>query len=187
MKTLYFDVETTGLDPVKNDIIQIAGLIEVDGEVKENFNFKMQPFSYENISEAAIATHGVTVEDMKNYDRPHDIYQKIVMIFNKYIDKFDRNDKFIVCGYNVRFDIDFLNQFFKKNGNDFLFSYFGSVKDPFPVVSYLKCMGKINPGDLKLGTIANLFKIELENAHDALADVLATREIIKHLDKTISI
>ena len=38
MRILYVDVETTGLVPGKNDIVQISGLIEINKEVKEEFN-----------------------------------------------------------------------------------------------------------------------------------------------------
>ena len=42
-KALYFDVETTGLNPYKNDIIQFACLVEINGEVKEEFETKVAP------------------------------------------------------------------------------------------------------------------------------------------------
>lgn len=133
MKTIYFDVETTGLNPVKNDIIQMAGMIEIDGEIKEKFNYKMQPFSYENIMQSALDTHGISVETIKTYAEPRTVYREMISLFNKYIDSFNKADKFVVCGYNVRFDIDFLSQFFRKNNDNYLFAYFGAVKDPFPI------------------------------------------------------
>jgi uncharacterized protein YprB with RNaseH-like and TPR domain len=34
---LFIDIESTGLDPKRNGIIQIAGIIEINGEVKEKF------------------------------------------------------------------------------------------------------------------------------------------------------
>ena len=53
-KLLYFDTETTGLDPVRNGIIQIAGIIVIDGEVKEEFNIKMQPHENDEITQRRI-------------------------------------------------------------------------------------------------------------------------------------
>jgi len=39
MKLLFLDVETTGVDNSKNGIIQLSGIIEIDGVIKEEFNF----------------------------------------------------------------------------------------------------------------------------------------------------
>ena len=108
MKVNHFDTETTGLDAVKNDIIQIAGIIEIDGEVMEEFHFKCQPHSYENISPQALKINGYTVEQLKTFEDPHVIHKKLVDIFSKYIDKYDREDKFYPAGQNIRFDMGFL-------------------------------------------------------------------------------
>lgn len=43
MKLLFFDLETTGVNPGKNGIHQISGMIEIDGVEKEHFNFHVQP------------------------------------------------------------------------------------------------------------------------------------------------
>lgn len=43
MKILYYDLETTGVKYWKNGIHQIAGMIEIDGEIVEAFNFNVQP------------------------------------------------------------------------------------------------------------------------------------------------
>jgi DNA polymerase-3 subunit epsilon len=185
MKKFYFDTETTGVNPGVNDIIQLAGIIEIDGDIKEKFTFEMQPFNYDNINQGALDTHGITIEKMKTFMNPKEAYSKLIDIFDIYINKFDREDKFIVCGYNVRFDIDFLNSFFKKNSDNFLFSYIGTVKDPFPVFGYLKSLEKIKTEDLKLGTMCKYFGISLDNAHDALADIEATKMLIEKLDKEL--
>lgn len=42
-KILFYDLETTGVMYWKNGIHQISGIIDIDGEIKETFNFKMQP------------------------------------------------------------------------------------------------------------------------------------------------
>ncbi len=184
-KTLYFDTETTGLDPVKNDIIQIAGMIEIDGQIKEAFNFKCQPFSYENISIQALETHKMTIEQIKGFEAPSEAYKRLTALFDKYVSKFDRSDKFIVAGYNVDFDIRFLEQFFKKNGDDYLFSYLGQKKDPLGVINYMKSMNIIDTPNAKLTTMCEYFGVKIENAHDAMGDIEATKNLIKIIDRFI--
>ena len=183
IKVLYFDVETTGLEWWGvHDIIQIAGMIEIDGVVKEEFEFKCQPFSYENISDGAINAHGITVETMKTFQSPQEMYGKLLKIFDKYIYRFNREDKFCPAGQNVNFDLQFLSDFFRKNGN----KYFGSYcqwrgKDLLELVSTLRAEGLINPKNLKLKTIADLYNVKFEKEHDALEDIRVTRKLLKML------
>ena len=65
MKTIYFDCETTGLNPIKNDIIQIAGIIEDEGKEIEKFNIKIQPTNWHNIDERALEVNKLTIEQLK--------------------------------------------------------------------------------------------------------------------------
>lgn len=46
MKILYFDVETTGTDSSKHEITQLAIIVEVDGVVKEEVNWRCQPINW---------------------------------------------------------------------------------------------------------------------------------------------
>ena len=185
IKKLYFDCETTGLSAIKNGIIQIAGIIEINNEEMRSFNIKIKPFESDIIKQEALDISGITLEDINGFEDPETAYNSIISMFDNYIDKYDKNDKFIVCGYNVRFDIDFLKEFFVKNGNDYLFSYFGQIRDPFPIIQYLSSMGKINTFNNKLSTVCEYFGIDIKNAHDAMADIQATRSLIKKLDKIL--
>ncbi len=183
MKVLYIDTETTGRNPVKNDVIQISGFIEIDGIIKESFDLKCQPFSYENIEMEALAVNGQTVETLKTFETPRDTYNKFTKILGTYVNKFDRNDKFYVAGYNVRFDLDFLKSFFEKNNDVYFGSWFNwKCIDPLPILHFLEYQGKIKLDNYKLSTVCEYYKIELD-AHDAANDILATREVIKYLAK----
>lgn len=180
-KVLYFDVETTGLDCRANDIIQLAGLVEIDGEVKEEFDINMQPLNWESIQQEALAVHGITVDKLKTYMQTKNAYGKFVGILSKYCDKFDKADKFYVAGYNVNFDLDFLGQFFVKQNDPYLGSWINWRKlDPLPILHILDFKGKLLLPDYKLETVANHMGIEIK-AHDALSDVRATRQILQTL------
>ncbi len=178
-KILYFDTETTGVDPVKNDIIQIAGIIEVDGEVKEEFNLKAKPFDFTTIQDRALEVNNVTREELEEYPDPRQAYVKLLGIFTSHIDKFDREDKFFPAGQNIRFDLDFLSNFFRKNYD----KYFGSWQnwkmiDSLYITNMLASLGLLNLPNHKLETVCEHFEIKIEKAHDALSDIRATRELI---------
>lgn len=179
MKVLYFDTETTGLDPVQNDIIQIAGMVEIDGEIKEEFNLLSQPFSYENVSQEALDIHGISIDTIKQFPKPEFLRLRLIKIFSKYIDKYNRNDKFYPAGQNIQFDLHFLEENFKKN-NDI---YFGSwlwryCLDLYSLSTILRYKKILNTENLKLETLAKHFGVELK-AHNAINDIRATREIIR--------
>lgn len=187
-KTFWFDVETTGLDTDLNEIIQLAGIIEIDNKIVEEFDLLMKPTDFANISSKALEVQKRTLSDIKTYKDPSITHKKLVEIFDKYINKFDREDKMAIGGYNVDFDIGFLFSFFKRNGHNFLGSYIDFTRkyDPLGVMYFLKSSGKYDGQNCKLETVANEFGIDLgKDAHDALADVIATKEIWEYLVNNI--
>lgn len=186
IKLLYFDTETTGLDPIKNDIIQISGIIEINNEVKEEFDFKVQPHSYENISKEALEVNNITIEQMKSFSTPKETLNKLIKMFNKYVFKFNKFDKFFPVGHNVGFDVDFLFEFCEKCGFNYLGSYLDYHKaDTMVLLMALMVNNKIPVGSTKLTAACEENKIELINAHDALADIRATRLLWKKLSERI--
>lgn len=178
LKVLHIDTETTGLDPVKNDVIQIAGIIEINNEIKEEFEFKTRPFNIENADQKALDVHGYTLEQIRGFPDPNTAYQGLQTIFNKYINKFDKKDKFTPVGYGVEFDLNFLKQFFFKNHDNYWGSWVNWKKvDPLYLMYFLNHLGQVDLPDYKLGTVCQYFGIEIKT-HDALSDIRATRELL---------
>jgi len=178
-KVFYFDVETTGLDPKKQDIIQVAYLIEINGEVKEEGNLELQPFDYASINPKALEISHRTVEDLKTYPQPKEIYLKLGKTFAKYVDKYNKKDKFTPAGYRVEFDLGFLREFWFKNGDKYFGSYFDyHILDPITTLYLLRHKKIIELPDYHLATVCKYFGIPLQ-AHDALSDIKATREVIQ--------
>jgi len=180
-KLLYFDVETTGLDPKVHDIIQLSGLIEYDNEVVDGFNFVIRPSNFEAINPDALAVNGKTVEELKEYPDPGEIYFKLLQIFEAHINRYDNKDKFIPVGYNGKFDMDFLAAFFAKNED----RYFGSwvkwdIIDPMAIARYYFTFKGIKIDDFRLETVCRYFGIPLK-AHDAMHDIIATRLVLYKL------
>lgn len=60
MKLFFYDLETTGVNPGKNGIHQISGMIVINGEVKETFDIKVQPNPKAVIEKQALDVAGVT-------------------------------------------------------------------------------------------------------------------------------
>lgn len=185
MKLLWLDVETTGLNKEKCDIIQLAGIIVIDGEEKERFNLHAQPINWENIEPTSFEKTGMTLEKLKELPMPQEMYMKFVSILNKYINPYDRDDKFYIAGHNVRFDLEFLNNFFIKMGNKYFGSYFYyHTVDLLALVTILHTAGLINLSTFKLGDIARYLDIHVDgDLHDAQTDIDLTRKCFCKLVK----
>ena len=63
MKILWLDTETTGLLCEYNDIVQLSGIVDIDGSVTDEFNIFMRPVNMENIEAQALAVQGRTEQE----------------------------------------------------------------------------------------------------------------------------
>jgi len=179
MKVLYFDAETTGTNPERNDIIEMAGLIEIDREVVETFKLYCQPFDYGTIEQSALDCHGISVEKIRTFPTPQETYGQLIKVMDRHVNRYDRTDKFYLAGQKVGFDADFLQAFFEKNNDKYFGSWFNRrYIDLLALTRILNYVGVLKTENDKLGTLAEIFGIRLD-AHDALEDIHATREILK--------
>lgn len=178
IKALYFDVETTGKSAYKNDIVQLSGMVEIDGVVKEEFNLLARPADPSTIEDEALQVIGKTREEIMAYPDRSEMKKKFQTILARYVDKFNKSDKFIPIGYNVRFDLDFLHSFFKKQRDMYLGSFISWYYVDVMALANLKAFeGAFKLENHKLSTLCGHYGIEI-NAHDAMSDITATRLLL---------
>ena len=180
-KLFYLDTETTGLIVPKHDIVQLGYIIEIHNEVVEEGEFLVQPFNYGNIAQSALDVNKRTIEEIKTFPEPRIVHPQILALLDKYVDKYNKLDKFIIAGYKVDFDLGMFEAFFKKNNHKYFWSYFDYHKlDPITFLFMLEYKGVIKLESHKLIDVCKYFGIEIK-AHDALSDIRATRELIYKL------
>jgi len=161
----FFDLETTGLDQVKDRIVEIAIVrINVDGS-RDQYEKRVNPEM--PISEESSSIHGIYDEDVKNAPT----FKQIAHEVNKFIANCD------LGGYNSnKFDLPVLAEELLRAG---ISVDFKSRK----LVDVQQVFYKKEPR-----TLAAAYKFycqeELVNAHNALADVEATVAVLEaQLDK----
>ncbi len=186
-KIFYFDVETTGIDPVKNAIIQLSALVDINGEIKDTLDLFIQPREGKIIEDEALAVSGITNDDLKNFDIPTDAYNKLITFMDKHISRYDKYDKFYPAGYNTYFDYAFLQQFFIDSGDKYFGSWFNHrLLDPLAILRIADMRGKIKLPNYKLETVCEHYNVAVK-AHDAKSDILAARELLKIICKEFNL
>lgn len=103
-----FDLETTGLDPRFDSIIEIGAVKVIDNNICEELSLLVNPFEeIENISIPTFITEltGITSKDIAEHG----------IVINEAIEKFiDFVKEDTVIGYNVNFDINFVYDNYNK-------------------------------------------------------------------------
>lgn len=156
----FFDVETTGLNVIRDRIIQIA-IIKINHKDQHSEEYKqlINPGPV-FISDEAAAVHGITNEIVRNKPLFNQVAQEI---FN-FIGDAD------LAGYNSnRFDIPILMEEFSRAGLNFSMSQRRTI-------DVQQIFYKMEPRTLK-AAYRFYCNSELVNAHDAMADVRATLEV----------
>lgn len=175
---LFMDMETSGLDPFKNGITELAFEMHKDGKCVSKFHKKirMSPQSQPTVDVNALAVNGQTVKGLLTEGEPEDLVaielvDWLVGLGEKWI---------TVGGHNVHFDLHFLKVFmqrFKIEGITQILS--SKTADTGTLMTALKAAGKI-PEDVKnLGQLATHLNIDLEEGeelHTAAADTRITAE-----------
>ncbi len=157
---VFFDLETTGINITKDRIVEIS-LLKVHPNGKEEI--KSRRINPEMpIPSLAIAIHGITDDDVK--DCP--TFKQVAKSLADMLEGCD------LAGFNSsRFDVPMLSEEFLRAGVDFDMS-----KRKFVDVQII--FHKKEPRTLEAAYKFYCDK-ELENAHSAEADTVATYEVLK--------
>jgi len=189
-KYLVVDTETTGLQVHENGLIQLAALaLDENLEIMAQFIQDVCPPDGIVINQESLDITGFTIERIKSGCSYREVVEKFMIFVNKHFKEMP-----IAVGQFYPFDYSFLNSIFFQTrpevgfnkelfGNDFidtkslantlnLKASLSRKNLPFPITSLSKT------GGLKdsLGIDQNTFQ-----AHDALGDCLATREVLIQL------
>lgn len=181
MKLCFLDVETTGVNCEKNAIHQLSGKIYVDGELKEEFDFHIKPFDGAVIEDSALEVGGVTREEIMAYPDQAIVYNQFENMLAKYVNRFDKYDKFYMVGYNCQaFDSKFVRKFFERNGNKYYGSWFWPNTLDVMVLATARLMDeRASMPNFQLKTVAKQVGsvIEESKLHNSSYDVELTKDI----------
>jgi len=157
----FFDIESTGLSVVKDKILQIAIIkYHKNGNPPAELSMMINPGIL--ISEEAMNVHGITPKMLAN--KP--TFQQVAKEIFDFIGQSD------LAGYNSnRFDVPMLMEEFARVGIEF-------DMNRRRTIDMQRIFYKMEPRTLRAALKYYTGK-KMENAHDALADVRATIEVLK--------
>ncbi len=157
---VFFDIESTGLNVIRDRIIQLAMIrYHKDGSPPAERTYLINPGI--PISEEAMAVHGITPRDVAN--KPS--FQQVAKEIFEFIGDAD------LAGYNSnRFDIPVLMEEFARVGMDFDMDHRRSI-------DVQRIFYKMEPRTLAAAYQFYCQK-NIAKAHDALEDVKATIEVL---------
>ena len=182
----FFDTETTGLDPNRHGIVQIAWIIEKPGFplIERCFDVKLD--DNVDINLKALEVNGFTLERLKKGQPKELVLSELHSDLNETM---KGGYEIIPCGQNVKFDVDFLMAMIQKTDHKYEINFGDRSKLQLrkPVCTllmahFLSFHGKLNLPNYKNVTMAKHFGVPLPNAHDALGDVHATKQVYHCLE-----
>lgn len=189
MRFLWLDTETTGLEVTDSAAFELAFILVDGGKVICERCFFLNPLNDTiKYHEEAGKVHGYSEQDIKSFPDEREQMPKIANFLEEARELWQKDgsksEKLVIAGYNVEFDIKHLKALLERNGYKFEDYFSNIIADVFVQVKRAG-MQKALPylPDRKLLTVAKHLGVNLENAHDALADIKATREVAGKLYK----
>ena len=167
----FIDIETTGLNVLEHEIIEIGCVITTSKlKVIEEFELKIKPEHIENADPVALK---VNHYDEENWVSSYSLKEAMKILSKKV-------EKCIMVGQNVAFDSGFLEYSFAKTGvlNTMHYHKLDTIS-----IAWAKLHRDPLLEHFSLREMCIRFGIKNEHAHTALSDARATFELYKKLMK----
>ena len=176
----FMDVETTGFDPIRNDLITCCVIVtNQDLEPVGSFYEKVKPDFNEYYSESAEKIHGFTKKEMETWQSRRSFLIKLLHFLNQFRTAYQRETMIFHALRN--FDFNFLQWAFKKE--DLIYSLY-KMFIPNETVSTIHMAREAGYTDNKLDTWAKRLKFDLQH-HNAKSDTQCCIEVFGFLQNEI--
>ena len=173
----FIDIETTGLDPLKHEIIEFGCILAKQLpqvgrgpklELIEEFEFKIKPEHLEMADPQALRINGYNEADWLFAGELKQVLKTVA----------EKTEGAIMVAQNVTFDWSFLDAGFKKTGIENKMHY---PKLDLLSIAFARLYNDEKAQYFNLKSLTELCGLSNERAHTALADTRVTYEIYKKL------
>lgn len=150
-----FDVETTGLNPTTDRIVEIGAVLFANGEPVDSFSTLVNP--HINISASATAVNHITSAILSSAPLEQNVYPRLIEFLGNAL-----CGNVIMCAHNAKFDFDFLCNTLSRLGYDAHFRYADTLSLSR---RYIK-----GPDNYKQCTLENYLGLKNSASHRASSD-----------------
>lgn len=178
MRLLFVDTETGGTNEKENSLLSIALICWENKKIIDKAEFFIKEEKY-NVTEVAMKINKLDLSILKRIGMEK---KEVVEKINEFIKKNFNNEKAIICGHNVNFDIRFLKELYSKVGKDYeeLISY--RNLDTASIFRFFSIVGKFNGKEVNsLDDAIKYFNLSFINRHTAMGDIEKTVEVFNKL------
>lgn len=182
---LAFDVESGALKPTQGDLLScFFAILDEDFKILEELPLQLKPEGRLPVAEeGALKVNGIDLK--KHIEDPNTITyaegaKKLTTMIKKYLKKKGRYSNIISLGYNVNFDIKWVQyHLIDEETWDSMIHY--KHLDVMQDVDVLKRHGWLPPTVGNLGSVVEFFGVPKGLAHAAKDDIIMTIEVYKKI------
>ena len=161
-----FDVETTGLNPCNDRIIEVGAVLFENGVPVKKYGTLVNAMI--SIPSSVSAVNHISNQMIKSAPSEGEAYKNLIEFLGDALQK-----KTAICAHNARFDLDFLAETFKRIGYNADIRYIDTLS-----LSRRFVKGLVN---YKQDTVAEYFSLYNSNAHRAVSDAEICGSILWNL------
>lgn len=179
------DVETTGRDPSKHDIIQVC-ILPLDDGFRPNkrfvpFYMPIQPRDLSRVDMEAMSINRLKLGELLTNAVPYDAAADLFITWFEKL-KLPENRRILPLGHNYPFDRAFLIEWLGPLCYDYYID--ARYRDTMPASLYSCDRCNMNNEEVRypkcnLAYLANVLKIDTTQAHDALNDAITTAAVYR--------
>lgn len=163
-----FDVETTGLSPKNNKIIEVAAVLFENGEITKKYGTLVNPEVI--IPYSATAINHITNEMIQYAPKEELAYAELVDFLGDAL-----NQQTVICAHNASFDMNFLSETLMRLGYNGKIRYIDTLSLSRSLVKGLY--------NYKQDTVAMHFGLVNSQSHRAVSDAEICGKIFWNLLK----
>lgn len=161
-----FDVETTGLSPMNDKIIEVAAVLFENGEIIKGYSSLVNPEVF--IPYSATAINHITNEMVKDAPKECIVYAELVDFLGDAL-----KQQTTICAHNASFDMNFLSETLMRLGYDGKISYVDTLSLSRSLIKGLH--------NYKQDTVAMFFDLVNNQSHRAVTDAEICGKILWNL------
>lgn len=186
------DIETTGLDPYENSILELAVVpLTPDYELYKEinpFNMLMKPIDGKKIEQEALTINKIDLPWVMLNCLTAD---RVLDLFLDWVQRLQLGEKKIIpLAHNWPFDSAFLKTWMGPLTYSQVFAH--NYCDTMVVAQYINdlydtCCERIPYPKINLRYLASTLKIENPDVHRALGDAVTTAKVYKHFVESIRV